>query len=103
MQPAAVQNAMYLLAILTPVLAAMIYGARRIGRLPGPGPALWKVAVLGAAGPVNLLAWLLLNGWLDRIGHRSVIGYVLAAVVFVVAGFATGWFSRRRSRGDTQT
>lgn len=90
-------NVMILLALVTPGLALLIgYGLRRSVEEGGPSTSRLRrnVWILGAAGPANLLLWLALNGLLDGWGWRSVIGYVLAAVTFVAAGFATGFLGR---------
>jgi len=56
--------------------------------------------ILGLAGPINLLIWLLFNQYLDQVGYRSVVGYMLAAIVFIVMGFITGFFSRLTRKAD---
>ncbi len=99
MEETTLRNLMILIAVATPLLAGMIYGVtRRVAEDGRPAPRrmrrnLW---ILAAAGPVNLVLWLLLNGWLDRMENRSAIGYVLAAIVFIAVGFTTGWFGGRR-------
>jgi hypothetical protein len=93
---------MIVLAVATPVVGACMLimgriGARQSGA-PMP-PAMRRAGLLLLiAGPLNLLAWLLFNRWLDAIGYRSVIGYILAAAVFLALGWTTGAFSRVRER-----
>lgn len=93
-----------IIAVVTPVVALAAWLALRRTQAqsgePTPPPVPKKtrrnLGILALAGPVNLLVWFLFNGWLDRTGSRSVVGYVLAALVFVIAGYATGFFSRLR-------
>ena len=107
-------NVMIFLALVTPGLALLIgYGLRRSVEEGGASTSRLRrnVWILGAAGPANLLLWLVLNGLLDGLGWRSVVGYVLAALTFVAAGLATGFLARlfsvlrgrRRLKGDSES
>ena len=100
MEETTLRNLMILIAVATPLLAGMSDGVARraaAGERPTPRRMRRNLWILAAAGPVNLALRLLLNGWLDRMENRSAIGYVLAAVVFVAVGFATGWFGGRKA------
>jgi hypothetical protein len=102
MRDEALGNIMWLLAVLTPVLGLLMWLTGRAA--VGHGAAVvrhlrLKSLVLGLAGPANLLCWYLFNSWLSHIGYRSVIGYILAGLVFIIGGALTGAFSRRRRRG----
>ena len=94
-----------IIAAVTPILAFV--GWLSLGRAPAePGEIpLAKVRrnllILALAGPANLLLWFVVNGWLDRVGSRSVIGYVLAAAVFLIGGFVTGFLPRLRQGGGS--
>jgi hypothetical protein len=100
-----VLNVMLGLAAATPVVAlAVVLVAGRAAaaggeRLP---PAMRRNAwILAAAGPVNLVVWIIFNMWLESRGPGSVLGYALAAAAFILFGFLTGFFSRlRRKPGD---
>lgn len=98
MEPDVPISVFIIIALLTPLIACVGWLAvRRAPAEPGAVP-LAKVRrnllILALAGPLNLLLWLIVNGWLDQVGSRSVIGYVLAAVVFLAGGFATGFLPR---------
>ena len=93
------QTVMIAIAVATPLvgLAAWVsawLGARTSGERVARRVCR-NAALLAAAGPLNLLVWFAFNRWLDARGARSVTAIVAAAVVFVVAGFLTGWFTRR--------
>lgn len=102
-----VELIMLVLALLTPLLGVAVWrfyrhemARRGIEMTPSLVRNIW---ILTFAGPVNLLAWKLLNQDLDRFGGNSLPAYALAAVVFIAAGFLTGFFSRLRqgrSRAD---
>lgn len=96
-----VRNIMIWIAAVTPPLALAIYAVMRAGQPAGqPLPRRYArtVIILAAAGPVNLLLWFFHDKWAAYTGPGSVFGYVAAAVVFIVAGFATGFFARLRHR-----
>jgi hypothetical protein len=106
MQEAAVRTIMIALAVITPVVGLLVLLLGRWAETLD-GKAMTRqmrrnVWILILAGPVNLAAWFAFNGLLEGVGSRSVIGYVLAAVVFIAAGFGTGYFSRRRGRSAEQ-
>lgn len=83
-------------AVATPVLAAAMGLLRNMALLPSVGTGrLW---LLASVGPANLLIWLVFNGYLGRVGHRSVIGIGLAALTFILVGSVFG-FVRGRSAG----
>ncbi|MCE5269267.1 MAG: hypothetical protein LLG00_15425 [Planctomycetaceae bacterium] len=89
------------IAVITPLLAAAIYAVGRAGQTdaePLPKSYVRNVLILAAAGPINFAIWLLHNQWADRSGPGSVYGIILAAIVFIAAGFATGLFARLRNR-----
>lgn len=94
--------AMIVLAIATPLVAGLWWLSHRaIAREAGRPPVRAQVRnaiILALAGPVNLLVWLLFNGWLDRLGSRSIAGYILAGLVFIVVGSTTGFFARHDPR-----
>ena len=81
-------------AIATPILAAVLGFLRKIDLLPSIRAG--RIWLLASVGPVNLLIWLGFNGYLDRVGHRSVIGIGLAALTFILVGSFLG-FARGRS------
>lgn len=93
-----IMNVMVILAVATPVAGGiLLYVIRRNARLCGEplGPSMRRnLIILVVAGPANLGLWYLLNVLLDAQGADSILGYVAAVVVFVVAGFATGFFPR---------
>lgn len=102
METADPSRLMIVLAVATPLLAllagAIVGHAARAGGEPPPPALRRNLWILALAGPVSLGLWWVFNRWLDAIGPRSVAGYVLAALAFVGAGFATGFFSRLRGR-----
>lgn len=106
MRDDSVRTAMLVIAALTPLLGALAWfiggGMNRAARDAGTELPLnrlgLKCLVLALAGPANLALWHLFNGWLNRIGYRSVLGYALAALVFLLGGWLTGWLSRRKAR-----
>lgn len=98
MEDADLQRVMILLAIATPVVAASGAIVSRIAA-NAIGEAVTRrrrrnLWLVGLAGPVACLLWFILNVWLEWSGPGSIMGYGLAALVFVAAGFATGFFSR---------
>lgn len=100
MQEVSVRTVMFIVAVATPLLALLIVTVGRAA-LTGEEATMNRrtqrnIWILALAGPANLGLWYLLNGLLAGVGSRSVIGYVLAALVFVLGGFATGFFSRLR-------
>jgi hypothetical protein len=101
MEETAVQKIMILLAVLTPLtaglLALFVRSAAQGAGQTGGAKVRRNLWILAVAGPVNLALWFSFNGLLAGMGSRSVVGYGLAAAVFVFAGFATGFFSRLRS------
>ena len=90
------------LAVATPLLAGLIHAMTRMGALRTlPRSRLVLIALIG---PANLLLWLTLNRYLDGVGHRSVPGIALAALVFVVVGFGTGFLRGSRApRGSSDS
>lgn len=103
MQETDVQRVMILIAVITPLIAGFLFLAAKMATDQGetslPRRTRRNLGLLAAAGPANLTLWYLLNGVLQGVGSRSVIGYILAAMAFIVGGFVTGFFSRLRSRG----
>lgn len=96
-----VRNIMIWIAAITPPLALAVYLIGRAGQPEGePLPRHYSrmAIVLAAAGPVNLLLWFFHDNWAAYTGPGSVFGYVAAAIVFVVVGFATGLFARLRKK-----
>lgn len=93
---------MIVVAVLTVIVGGTLlivgHWAAREGGEPMPRSMRRNTLILTAAGPVNLLVWYLFNGLIEGIGARSVVGYVLAALVFIGAGFSTGFFGRVRER-----
>ena len=85
---------MVVIAVATPALVALILVATRMDILQPLRRS--RLILLAAAGPTNLVCWLLFNGYLDRVGHRSVIGIVLAAAVFIGLGFGAGFLRGRK-------
>ena len=101
MEIADADRLMFLLAVATPALALLARGvlghaAQHAGE-PLTLVARRNIWILATAGPASLGLWWVFNRWLDTIGHRSVAGYILAALTFIAAGFATGFFSRLRA------
>ncbi len=89
---------MTIIALLTPLLGIILYGiglltSRNSGQ-PIPSSIRFSSVLLLLLGPLNYLLWNLLNQWLDHIGYRSIIGYVLAAMAFIVGGILTGRWKR---------
>ena len=103
MEESVVRNVMIILSLATPLVAGLFALAARASAVqsgePLPRRLRRNIWILAAAGPVNLALWLLLNGILAGTGFRSVMGYALAALVFLAGGVATGFFSRLLSRG----
>lgn len=93
-----VNRAMMLIAISTVVVGALILTVGKItaedAEIPFSPKMKRNAIILMLAGPVSWGLWHAFNGLLQGVGYRSVVGYVLAAVVFVGAGFLTGLFSR---------
>ncbi|HPK03171.1 MAG TPA: hypothetical protein PLS90_12015 [Candidatus Sumerlaeota bacterium] len=87
---------MRIIACATPIVALCGWIVLRGERRPDWPKTRRNLVILGLAGPVNLAGWWIFNGWLDRAGWRSVHAYIIAFIVFIVAGFATGFFSRLR-------
>mgnify|MGYP001470837999 CR=1 FL=1 len=108
MEPEVPNHVFLIIAMLTPVIAFvgwLVVGHGASGNNEVSSKKIHRnLILLALAGPVNLLLWYVVNGWLKGVGSRSVIGYVLAAMVFLVAGYATGFFGRlrrgRRSGND---
>jgi hypothetical protein len=102
MEEPVVRNVMILLAIATPLIAGLLALASRSATAQTGQPAPWRIRrntwILAAAGPVNLLVWYLFNGTLSWVGSRSVLAYGLAILIFLAAGFGTGFFSRLGSK-----
>lgn len=96
-----VRNIMIWIAAITPPLALAVYLVGRAGQPQGeplPRAYIRTAIILAAAGPVNLLLWFFHDKWAAYTGPGSVFGYVAAAIVFIVAGFATGLFARLRKK-----
>lgn len=98
MEELAVRNVMIIVAVATVVVGGLIlaiggFSAAQAGEAQ-PSGLKRKAIILILAGPISLGSWLLFNGMLEGIGYRSLIGYALAAAVFVGCGFMTGFFSR---------
>ncbi len=95
--------AMVILAVVTPLVAGalMIVGwyTRQMTGEAMPVEWRWRALVLGLAGPLNLLVWWLVNGWLDRDGPAPAGGMLLAAALMATAGLAIGYFARSALRG----
>ena len=93
-----IQRIMIAIAVALPVVSASLLLMARSGARGAETEMVAKLRRTGwlliVIGPLNLLVWLLLNNWLDRIGYRSVVGYLLAAVVFFITGWMTGLFAR---------
>jgi drug/metabolite transporter (DMT)-like permease len=101
------RNVMILAAIATPVVAALIFGFSRWAAedsrstfSPKTRRLVW---ILALAGPLNLLLWQVRKGGLNSFGGDSAMGWILAAMVFIVAGYASGWFRRSRRPGQSST
>ncbi len=92
------------LALATPLLALLIYSAMtasaRMSETPPPERLRRNALLLAAAGPLALALWWLLNVGLASRPPGSIAAYVIAALVFIVAGFATGFFSRILGKGS---
>lgn len=97
MEDPSMQPLMIALAIATPVLAGLIFLYQRSGAIRAPRRG--RLVLLALAGPLNLIVWLLLNERLAGIESRSLIGIILAVVVFLTLGFGFG-FLRRRDGGS---
>jgi hypothetical protein len=99
--PEDVQKSIMIIAILTPVLGLILYGVSTLtSRASGqsvPAPIRRSAIILLFMGPLNLVLWFLMNQWLERIGYRSVIGYVLAALVFIVGGYLGRRWRRKKA------
>lgn len=98
MNPESAKPLMIVLAIATPALAVLILMRARAGTMTRP-PAS-RLLLLALMGPANLTVWILFNGYLDRVGHRSAIGIALAALVFIAMGFGAGFVRAGRRSGD---
>lgn len=83
---------MVILAIATPGLALLIFCLHKAGMMSLPPRS--RMVILLLAGPVNLLLWLMMNRYFDAVRHRSAIGVVLAAAVFIGVGFGGGFLRR---------
>lgn len=93
----ALRNIMIWIAVITPPLALAIYLVLRAGQPEGEPPQrnyMRSAIILAAAGPLNLVLWFFHDKWSAYTGPGSVFGYVAAAIVFIIAGFATGLFAR---------
>lgn len=101
MQEAAVRNIMIIVAVMTVIVGSLLLLVARwsaeVSGQPISRHMVRSAILLIAAGPLNLMVWLLFNGVLAGVGSRKVVGYALAAIAFVVTGLATGFFSRLRS------
>lgn len=86
------------IAIATPILGVLILLIGRAGAAgsdePMPPSMKRNAIILAVAGPANLLLWWAYNAWHTSQGPGSAFGIVLAAIVFIVAGLATGLFAR---------
>lgn len=107
MEDFAVNRAMILIAVATTLIGLLILAVSRISPdyagEPLPPGMKRNAIILTLSGPVSLGLWYLFNGVLHGVGYRSVIGYALAALVFIGGGFLTGLFSRlagRRGPGE---
>lgn len=102
MQELPVDRAMIVIAVATLVVGALIlWAGRATGETAGqPMPPRMKrnALILMLAGPASLGLWYLMNGILRGVGYRSVVGYGVAAAVFIGGGFATGFFGRLRGK-----
>jgi uncharacterized BrkB/YihY/UPF0761 family membrane protein len=96
MEDPSFQVLMIALAVATPVLAGLIHLYAKSGAMRPPRRG--RVLLLALAGPVNLLFSMLLNPRLEPIRSTSMIGIVLAGIVFVIVGFGFGFL-----RQDKQT
>lgn len=100
-----VDRSMIIIALATFVVGLLIlwagYSTGQTAGQPMPRSMKRNALILTFAGPIALVLWYLLNGLLRGVGYRSVIGYVLAALVFIGGGFATGFFSRLRAGRHT--
>ena len=97
---------MTIIALLTPLLGIILYGiglltSRNSGQ-PIPSSVRFSSVVLLLLGPLNYLLWNLLNQWLDHIGYRSIIGYVLAALAFILGGILTGRWQRGKIQNERE-
>ncbi|MCL5269752.1 MAG: hypothetical protein M1457_04190 [bacterium] len=103
MDDLAIRNIWIIIAVATPVLATLIGLAGHWAAAQEGGRMSRRLRrnclILFLAGPANLVLWLLFNDALDAVGYRSVLGIVVAAVVFVAAGLGTGFFSRVAGHG----
>lgn len=102
MEEFAVNRAMILIAVSTCLIGLLILAVSRISPdyagEPLPPGMKRNAIILTLSGPVSLGLWYLFNGVLHGVGYRSVIGYALAALVFIGGGFLTGLFTRLRAR-----
>lgn len=87
---------MILIAFATPALVVLATVLTRIGTIRPLRRS--RLALLFFAGPANLILWFVFNGYLDRVGHRSIFGLAFAAVIFIALGFGLGIFG---ARGDS--
>lgn len=88
-----------LLAIATPIIAIAIWTtashAAEASQQPLPGRFNTKLLLLGLSGPISLLLW-----WIQEttsLGLKDEAGYLIAALIFIAAGYATGWLGRRKA------
>lgn len=88
-----VRTLMILIALGTPLLALVTWIMGRMRAMaPLTAGRLWMMALVG---PGNLVLWLTFNGYMDQVGHRSLIGIALALIVLVGGGFGLGFFRGR--------
>lgn len=92
------RNIMIGIALATPILALVIVFITRSSAARSDEPLPPKIRsnalILAVAGPLNLAVWLLFNAWHNQHGPGSVHGIVAAAIMFIAAGLATGFFAR---------
>lgn len=89
---------MILIAVATPALVVLATVLARIGTITPLRRS--RLIILFFAGPANLVLWFAFNGYLDRVGHRSIFGLALAAVIFIGLGFGLGIFGARGDAAD---
>jgi hypothetical protein len=96
MDDRSVQFMVLMLAVATPLLAAVLHVNARAGRMSPLRPG--RLPLLALAGPLNALAWFVLQGRLQGSSGRTAFGIALAALVFIGLGFGVGWLRRPKDQ-----
>lgn len=93
MSDTSVNVGMIVVAVATPLLAGLLVLLAQMQVIGGVKKS--RLILLVILGPGNLAVWMLFNGYLDQVGHRSVLGIGLAVLIVVISAIGGGF---RRGR-----